>query len=61
MIVTTPYDHVSHKWAFHIRDPDDDLIEFDSEYKYTSDHDAAEAGQDAIDFNLHWQMMEAAK
>jgi len=61
VIVTVQFDHQRGKWRFRIRDADNDLIEFDSDYKYTTDIDAHEAGKDAIDFDLHYRMMEAAK
>jgi len=61
LIVRTQFDHTTGRWRYLIRDPENDLIEFDSDYKYTKDTDAHEAGRDAIDFSLHYRMMEAAK
>ena len=44
------------RWRFKVRDAENDMIDFDSEFKYLSDVQAREAGLDAIDFNLHCEM-----
>ena len=58
MIVTCDFDHQAERWRFKIRDPDNDMIEFDSEYIYLCDEDADAAGFDAIKFSAHRKEME---
>jgi hypothetical protein len=60
MIVTTKFDHTPQRWAFRIRDRENDLIEYDSDAVYLRDADAREAGQDAIDFSAHRMDMEGS-
>ncbi len=59
MIITMEFDYVPNRWRFRVRDRENDMIEFDSQYIYTSEDDADAAGHDAIDFSLHQKMMEA--
>ena len=61
MIVTVQFDHSRGKWRFKVERIKHDIPEFSSDYKYTTDIDEHEAGRDAIDFDLHYRMMEAAK
>ena len=56
MAIEVSFDHVSKRWGFKLIDREHDLTTFQSEYKYSSHHDAIEAGKDAIDFHLECSM-----
>lgn len=59
MIVTMDFDHIVGRWKFRIRDAENDMIEYDSEFVYLREDDADAAGHDALDFSVHRKMMEA--
>jgi len=53
VIVTVQFDHSRGKWRYKIELIKHDIEPFVSDYNYTSDTDAHEAGKDAIDFELY--------
>ncbi len=58
MIVTMDFDYTVGRWRFRLRDRENDMIEYDSEYVYLREDDADAAGHDAIDFSTHRALME---
>ncbi len=52
------FDYTVGRWRFRLRDRENDMIEYDSEYVYLREDDADAAGHDAIDFSTHRALME---
>ncbi len=58
MITTYDFDQVVGRWRFRIRDRNNEMIEYDSQYVYLHEIDADEAAHDALDFSTHRALME---